>query len=499
MAPIKKQNQATICAKLTGSDGAMEAMEIERTGMDTIANPGTDITPVYGPGEYGQATVVTTNDTAPGDLPSTTVTVYEEGSIDYLMDQQSKLAVFPVQRQWNPRGTSRSNLTIWESIDHIGRCRVTDAPIGGGPGIPFSGDAVTVPRTVKGEYAFRVKWGSLSALTTGESEDILDIAMLSELSTVPGYPGPDQILVAIAAAGSGVSANTLISVNGGGSWSTLGTDPLGTDEHPKHVVLRFINNTQFRMIVLRATADGSNPPEIAYSDQTLGAETTVSWSHVNVNSTNNQAGEAMAWLFPNRLYVAAAGDVYLSTNFGVSFSTTMLYTGSTVINGFVTGADKAVYAFGASNLLLREAPNRAGGFSAVTGPTGTDASTSMAVIGREEDMTLLLGNGTSVFRCKKPQPTTAGDWTELNDFGAAVTSIMPAKTLQAPYGDPDCFFVTVDDTVGGLWFTRDGGQTWREVTELSNTGYNKAVISTFSPNLAFIACDDGAIHKYLGS
>jgi len=478
----------------------MEILELEQAGMAELPIPFADVAPVWGPGEYGEAVMLTTNDSAPSDMPSTTLTLYDKGSMDYMYEQALKAAVFPIQRQFNPRGTSRANLTIWKAIDHLGRCRVPSKTLGAGPGLPFSGEALTSPATVKGEYVLRLIWGVLASLTSGEAQNLLDIESLSELSTVPGYPGPDRIMYAIAAAAGGATANVIVSTNGGGAWATLGTDPLAADENPKHIAIRFINSTQFRVIILRGTTDAGNPPEIVYNDFTLGAESTISaWTSVNINATNNQAGEAMKWLFPERLYAAAAGDIYVSTNFGVSFSA-VLYTGATVINGFVKAADNSVYAFGASNLLLRET-GKSGSFAAVTGPTGSNASTAMAICGVEEDMTLILGNGNSIFSCKKPSPTAVADWTSLKNFGSnkAVMAILPARNLQARLGDPDCFYVLVDDTAGStaaLWFTRDGGQTWRQATSLTNTGYNAARLSRFDPNKIWVVGDGGVAQLY---
>jgi hypothetical protein len=498
--PIKKQNQGALLAKLTGDTGPAEVLTVDRYGLAEISNPAAGVTPVYGPGDYGQPVLLTTNDDAPGALPATSVTVFDEGALDYFLQQKELGALFPLVRAWMPQGTARTNVTSFEALDLLVRCRVTDAPLGGGPTVPYDGSAVQTTRAATAEAVMRIDWGALSAISTVDAENITHLAVLTESSTVPGYPGPNKIMLAMAAAGSSATPNLYVSSNGGSSWSLLGTDPLGTDESAAGLSVRMINNTQYRVTVLRATADGSNPPESVYCDFTLGAYTTVSgWTSAELGATNNQAGEALGDLFPNRSYGAAAGDIYISTDFNANWGS-IYYTGSTVINGFCAAPDRSVYAFGASNLLLREGSDRSG-FSAVTGPTGSNASTAMAVTGIEGQQTLLLGNGTSIFMSRVSVPSAVGQWTSLKDFGTnkSVKAILPCRNLQLKYGDENFFFVVVDDTAGGvgaLWFTWDLGQSWRQVTALSNTGYNGGVISEFSPNLIFIPADDGAIHKY---
>lgn len=499
--PIKKQNQATLLAKLTGDTGPMEALVVDRHGMAEISNPAAGQTPVYGPGDYGQPILLTTNDDAPGALPTTTVTVFDEGAIDYFLAQKELNARFPLARAMMPQGTARTNVTSFEAMDLLLRCHINDAPLGAGPTVPYDGSAVSMTRAATAEAVMRIDWGALSAINTVDAENITHLAVLTEPSTVPGYPGPNKIMYAMAApTTTPATANLYVSVNGGSSWSLLGTDPLGTDEAAAGLSIRPINNTQFRVTVLRATLDAGAAPESVFCDFTYGAETTVSgWTSASLGATVGQAGEALGDLFPNRSYGAAAGDIYVSTDFNATWGA-VYYTGATVINGFCRAPDKSVYAFGASNLLLREGSDRSG-FSAVTGPTGSNASTAMAVVGVEGDQTILLGNGTSLFTTRVPVPSAVGQWRSLKDFGAnkAVKAILPCRNLQAIYGERDFFFVVVDDTAGGvgaLWFTWDWGQSWRQVTALTNTGYNGGIISEFGPNLIFIHADDGAIHKY---
>lgn len=499
--PIKKYNQAALLAQLTGDTGPMEVLTVDRHGISEITNPAAGVTPVYGPNTYGAPVLLTTNEDAPGGLPTTTITLFDEGGIDYFLEQKSLNARFPLIRAYMPQGVARTNVVVFEAMDLLFRCRVTDAPFAQGPVVPYDGSPAQITRAATAEAVARVDWGALSAINTADAENITHLAVLTEQSSLPGYPGPNKIMYAIAAPGSGVTPNVYVSTNGGGAWSLLGTDPLAADEAAAGMSIRIINSTQFRVTILRATADASNPPEVVYNDFTFGAETTISaWTSAEIGSTNNQAGEGFGDLFPNRSYAAVAGDIWISTDFNASFAAAATYTGSTVINGFTRAPDRTVYAFGASNLLLREGTTR-DGFSAVTGPTGTDASTAMAVAGVEGDMTLFLGNGTSLFTSRQPVPSAAGQWRSLRNFGSnkAVTAILPVRTTDVEYGERHFLFVVVDDTAGGvgaLWFTWDWGNSWRQVTALTNTGYNGGIISEFSPNLIYIPADDGAVHKY---
>ena len=63
--------------------------------------------------------------------------------------------------------------------------------------------------------------------------------------------------------------------------------------------------------------------------------------------------------------------------------------------------------------------------------------------------------------------------------------------------------MVVDDTTPGtgeVWHSNDGGNSWNQLTELANTGYNAGYASFEDPNLFYIVGDEnagprGVMHK----
>ena len=66
------------------------------------------------------------------------------------------------------------------------------------------------------------------------------------------------------------------------------------------------------------------------------------------------------------------------------------------------------------------------------------------------------------------------------------------------FKDSQHFRVFVDDATPGageVWETLDGGTSFRQITELTNTGYNAVAPSALDDNQAFIVGDGGKIHR----
>lgn len=238
--------------------------------------------------------------------------------IDYLELAAINRTVFNLLKFFIPSGRI-DNYANWQlngRLDVVTNCRVATPVLGAGPTKDYAASGVQNSVQFNGERRLILRPPSLSALTTAETADINAIDGLSDLDPnkdIPGYPGHDKVLIAACDAGSGVTPNVLYSVNGGGAWAAFGADPFSADEHIKAVAVQFITPTQYRIVVLRDTADAANPPEIAYANITLGDESSSpTWNAVNVGSTNNDAGEALLWhtLLFNRLYVAAGGDIF---------------------------------------------------------------------------------------------------------------------------------------------------------------------------------------------
>jgi hypothetical protein len=191
----------------------------------------------------------------------------------------------------------------------------------------------------------------------------------------------------------------------------------------------------------------------------------------------------------------------VSTDQGESDPGAALYTGSTQINGFTLAPNQdEVYAFGASNLILREV-NRSGSWEVLVGPAGGGEFTAAARAGGNE--LLYAGNGQSIY-VSSDKAGNAGNWTALKDFGAShvVREIQCIGGEKAGGGSSELLRVVVDDTTPGsgeVWFSIDGGANFSQVPELTNGGYNGAYFSDIDDNLVTVVGDRvaavGAIHK----
>jgi hypothetical protein len=92
-----------------------------------------------------------------------------------------------------------------------------------------------------------------------------------------------------------------------------------------------------------------------------------------------------------------------------------------------------------------------------------------------------------------------GGWSSLKDFG----SNKVIEEIFLPEGDSNHIYVVVDDTtpgVGEFWHSNDGGNSWNQLTEVTNAGYNAAANSDEDPNWFIMVGDAnatplGVIHK----
>ena len=509
MAKLIKQNEMVLWYQPDGGGTAFKPYGIgaKAGGITGKSIPGADTTPVYGRTELGTPTIITENLEAPGDLPGATITVYEQGQVDFLLEALNQGCPINIQNRMNACGVL-TNPNTWTSVEHWGNGRVTSYNPGDGPSVEYSGEAVQNEASVSFTHYIRLVQTGLSALTSNETEDILSVAGITDEDCNRcgnGYPGADNVLV-FGAGSSGGDANVLYTENGGGSILAMSPDPWAglNNEENTFIAIRPISQSQVRVIVATGTpATGANA-RFAYADLTYGAMGSPTWTIVSIANTTvtTSAVTAMLWATFDRNYIAAEGDIYLSTDQGTTDPGLPIYIGAVAINGFAKAPDDSeVWAFGASNLILREL-DQSGLFATRVGPAGGGAFTALAIAG---DGTLYAGNGTGIYK-STDKANVAGNWTELYDFGAshAVRAIQCIGGDRANGGDSQLLRVIVDDTTPGagtVWQTIDGGATWQPVTTLTNAGYNGAYFSKINDNKAIIVGDAsggaGVIH-YLG-
>jgi hypothetical protein len=495
MAQFVTQDKVILYTQPDGPSTSMKPLSIDKNGMADKTMPTSGREVVWGRDVFGQFIPKITTLAPPGGLSTSTIEEDDTGIFSYLARMFERTGCFPVQERWYKCG--RLDGPGWDRIIQYSRMTITQKTGGAGPSREATAAVMFNSYEVTWPYTVIVFQHALSSLTISEDQNINDIAFLSDLvvgcnDCFPGYQ-PDEIgyLAVTDNAGSpGDFANVWYTVNGGGSWALTSTNPFAALEAILFVEIAFISSTQFRVIVV---SDGTSG-QVKYSDFTLGAEGTSSWS--SAVTIGAAAVEAFKWLFYDRLYAAVAGDIYISSNQAETFAAAT-YTGSVAINAFARNpVDDSVFATGASNLILQER-NQSGTFTALVGPSGGGAFTKGLFIAN--DGRIYAGNGTSIYLNTNTAANTGG-WTQLKDFGAnkSVVSINCAGGTKSQGGDSQLVRVVVDDTAGGVgavWESADGGATWVQVTALSNTGYNCAEWSSVDDNLAFIGGDGGVLQK----
>ena len=495
---IKTQDRVITYIQTSGRGTALEPLSINRHGLgdmtdNTIPGRGT----LFGRDEFGRPEVKVEFDEPPTGLNEATITFDPEATIDYLDDQVLQNAKFGLWRFFIPTGRL-GNYTNWTTngdLEFLAGAKITSG-VKGGREKDYSGQPMVNTYDLAWRNTLTVLPPAIVSQTTTETEDINDVAFLSDLDPqldIPGYPGPDKVGFAATNAGAAVTANVLFTVDGGSTWAALATDPFLADEHIIAVDVRFVSATAYRVVVLRSTVDAANPPEIAFTDITLGGEAgAISWTTTDLGSTNNDPGEALGWLLSGRLYAGGGGDIFVSTDSGETF--TQILTGAQAISDFAIDFDDNVWATTATNGILKEAASNRGTFDSLVGPTGGATMNGIAIA---RDSFIYAGNDTSIFLNDNTAATTGG-WTEKKDFGANHL----VRQVQTVDGESQILRVLVDDTTaeeGDIWYSLDGGNTWVEVTNLANSGYLGWYISEIDPNLLFIVGGEdtttGIIHK----
>lgn len=495
--------------KPSGVGTSLEPMSIDRHGMtgktdNTIPGRGQ----VFGRTAEGRFRVKLSFKEVPGGLNTGTIEYDKTQDIDFLEDAAKKESVFGMWEMYSPC-LRLDNPNGWRAggrLDYRGRMAVTTLSDGDAPSREATGDPVVSNVSVSWEYNITFLPLAITSLTWNDAENtesITDITTLKQAfaeACLAGYQGPDKHIYLATEADTSATANVIYSRNGGGAWAVTSADPFAADEHIGQIVSRILNETQFRLITARLTTDAAAAAEVAYSDVSFGAEATTAWTTVDVGSTNGDVIITLEWIFHNRLYAAVGqpgseGEVWVSTDQGETWSE--VFTGTTAINAFAKGYGEDcqdVYAVGASNLILREI-NQSGTFETLVGPSGGGAFTAVAIA---NDGLLFAGNGQSLYVSNNNALNTGG-WSSLKDFGASHV----VKSIYLPEGDSNHIYVVVDDTTPGageFWHSNDGGNSWNQLTEVSNTGYNASANSDEDPNWYVIVGDAnatprGVIHK----
>ncbi len=504
MGKTIKQGQAVLWVQENGPSTSFKPFAVGEDGASMTGKtiPVVGVTPVYGRDRFNNPIVVDITETAPGDLPSATITIYEKKTLTFLENMVQKRCPINMQLRLVECGTLDDPF-IWDKMTHWGEGVLTTYNPGDGPAIEYDNTIMQAAGTVSFRHALFLSQVQLSKLTTAETADLLAIDGIPDEDCNrcgTGYPGADQVLVIGSAAITVTIANLLVSSNGGGAWAAVSAQPFIADEHIDFVAIRPFGRSGAR-IIASTTVAGAGKAQYAYADIVWGDETTTVWTgQVIDGSIAADTVEAMGWLIHDRLYFASDGDIYVSVNQGNTTPDAAIYTGATALVGFAISPDNStVFAFGASNVLLREL-NQNGVFSARVGPTGGTAFEAVAMAG---DGRLYAGVDGQLW-VSTDQGGSAGNWSLLYDFGGTLTvsKIQVVGGQRAGGGDSQILRIVVDDPTPGtseVWQSFDGGVSLEQVPELANDGYNDAYFSETEDNKVIIVGDDdattGIIHQ----
>lgn len=502
ITPIRT-GQITTWLPSDGRYSKAEAYNVRESGYSGLNMPGRgEATLNYGYGPNEQAVVRSVSRGTPGS-PTITLDSFLAATRDRAMEMHLTDEISWIQERVKGCGTQPDNPRSNDVIFHIEFPRSGDASIGD-KSADFASEDVPLSIPYTGEsYAVLFTSASLSALTTTETADANAAVLIDWGKSGCGsaYSGPNKTFFIACDAAAAATANILYSNDKGATIAATSADPFAADEHASYPLVAQRSDTQFRLFVSRITTDGSNPAEIAYADVTYGDEGTTTWTTVNVGSNNGDVVTS-AFTPSGQIILVAVDDnkIFRSSDQGETFS--QVWSGSAQINAFAKDDTSGyLYAAGASNTLLRSTDDGAS-WSAITGPTGSNASTSIAVA----NDAIWLGNGTSIFYTQAKKPSSANQWESQKDFGTnhqVKTIHCAGRSTNITAGSGILPRVVVTDTSGNegdLWYSLDGGETWEEETNVTNSGYGFAAFSRTDDSFSIIPGEDNGstavIHKY---
>lgn len=491
-APIP-QNRFVLYVQNQGPHTPLELLDIgeNAAGFTGKSVPVAGSTAVYAKDRNGRPTLIAKTQDAPGDLPGGTITIYDKGTINFLIDMMKRGCPIMVQQRGIICGTL-DRPGVYDVADVWTNGRLNTYTPGDGPVQEYAGALVTAAGELSFDEFIRVVTTTMTRMVTTETQNLLAIDGLSDEDCNEcgvGYPGADRVLYIGAEADTGVAA-TLLASDDGSTFAAVADDAFGADEHIAFVQIAPMDENTYRVVVGTNVADAGSPAQTAWADFEYGDPVNPvggSFTAALLGATNNETVEALGWVDHSRLYAAAAGDIFVSGDQGASYDE--IFVGTVQINGFTIGPDKSVWAFGNTNLILRE-QNFSGIFGAGVGPSGGGNFTALAVA---QDGTLIAGNGTTLY-ANRGNAANAGTWQLLRAFTSAIVKIQVVGT---GLGYSQTLRIVTAD--GNVYESLDGGRTVKALPDLSAPAYTDAYFSKVSDNLMYIVGDadggTGVIHR----
>ena len=272
-----------------------------------------------------------------------------------------------------------------------------------------------------------------------------------------------DVLVIAAAAGAGVTANVLRSINHGASFAATAADPFAIDEDIKSIECFAVNRTTTRILAAREL-DAADNMEVAYSD-----DAGATWALVDIATANNvgaMAGGALFVMDTNHIWIVLGlGNIAFSGDGGASW--TVQDAGVTTVQPLyaVNFADANVgFAVGDADAIVRTLDG--GDTWALV--TATGGGGDLRSVFCFDQYRVWVGDDLGDLYYSGDGGTT---WTQRRFAGDGAGSVLDIKFANELFG-----FIIGTSVSDQVLRTIDGGYTWQNVSTPANSGLNQLVL-----------------------
>lgn len=436
--------------------------------LGDIDRPRGDSEPIWCQDESGpnRFKIVGTVQGAPG-LVTTTITAKMTDELDQLEKIKGGFTLFVMMS----KAGRKDIFANFDRVFVLGGARVTNEGISGLV-VSSPEDNANVEQTfdVSAESLLRLADFDVNRQSISETSHITDLSFLGEdrqrtdESVAIDASDIGYASTAAPTGSPGTTANVLYTVNGG-AWNAMAADPFGSTEDISGVESFYIGRDTIRVVVVRGTADGANPLEIAYTD-----DNGATWVTVNVGAVVGQYATTRFSLFAlnyRNLWVGTQnGYIYKSGDSGGTWAAQQSGTITSGAINCIRFVDQNVGWFaGAANAIGRTLDG-GDSWGAISGPSAQSAVAINVVEPLDRNRAwIAYADGTAWY-------TLDGGltWAQRTTFsGSGIGSVRDLRFLNEELG-----YLARNTTapVGHILWTPDGGFSWLETTLPPNSGIN---------------------------
>jgi photosystem II stability/assembly factor-like uncharacterized protein len=322
---------------------------------------------------------------------------------------------------------------------------------------------------LSGESLLRFVVLTLTQQTITEANAINDITFCNDLTCRTDEDAAQavcQVGFAACDAGAGVTANVLTTTNGG-TWAAAAADPFAADEHVIAVECFELGRDTTRVVVARGVTDASNPPEIAYSDDSGATWTAVDIAGSAANGQFVASRHALFALDRNNIWAGDdQGAIYYSSDTGLTWTT---QDDGTSLGGqcnalWFTDEDVG-WAVGAANAILRTLDGGTS-WATITGPAAQAGVACLALFAFDRNRAWIGYDDGDLYYTEDGGTT----WSARSFTGSGVGDVMDIKFLNDHVGYMLTNGATPANGLNYVHYTIDGGYTWTRMDAI--TGQN---------------------------